>query len=267
MAYIAISRADDPRIEPFFNIRERDLVGRHGRFILEGRLVVELALGQSPCPIEAIFVAENRADTLADLLLPAARRVPVYVAPQAVMSAAVGFDMHRGVLALGRKPPPPDADELLFALPTRATVLVGVEIANHDNVGALFRNGAAFGASAILLDARSADPYYRKAIRVSLGHVLTMRHMHSGGALEHIERLKAHGFACIGLSPSATRSIVGYQRPDRLALVLGAEGPGLPRDVLSQLETCAIPMARGVDSLNVATAAAVALSHLGENTA
>lgn len=267
MAYIPICDASDPRIEPFLNIKERDAVGRKGQFILEGRLVVERALAQQPCPVEAILVAENRASALAALLVPASARVPVYVASQTVLNAIAGFDMHRGVLGLGNKPSTPLLDGFLSALPERATVLVGVEIANHDNVGALFRNGAAFGVSAILLDARSADPYYRKAIRVSLGNVLSLRHVHGGKAEALLDGLVAHGFECIGLSPSAQIPLYGQARPPRLALVLGAEGPGLSPDILARTVPRSIPMANGVDSLNVATAAAVALSHLGDNSA
>ena len=178
------------------------------------------------------------------------------------MDAVVGFPIHRGILALGRRVTAPSATELLAALPDEALVLVLCGIANHDNVGGLFRNAAAFGADAVLLDADSCDPLYRKAIRVSVGAVLTMPFARLARDEDLVEVLAAGGFEALALSPRGETRLADLTRPKRAAVLLGAEGPGLAEAVLARSRTVAIPMATGFDSLNVATTAGIVLHHL-----
>src|SRR5690606_445181 len=152
--------------------------------------------------------------------------VPVYVAPQAVLDAIAGFHMHRGVLAIGHKRVPEPLDDLLASLPERALVVTLVGIANHDNMGAIFRNAAAFGANAVLLDPTCCDPLYRKAIRVSVGAALKVPFAMAESSDELVARLAAHGFAQFALSPRGLVECRDARRPKRLALYFGTEGEG-----------------------------------------
>jgi tRNA G18 (ribose-2'-O)-methylase SpoU len=139
-------------------------------------------------------------------------------------------------------------------------VLVG--LANHDNVGAIFRNAAAFGADAVLLDGTSCDPLYRKAIRVSVGAALKVPFVRGGDAAQIFEAVRRHGFEPVALSPAGAEDIRSIGRAQRVALVLGTEGPGLPAALLGSLRTARIAMAPGFDSLNVAAASAIALHEM-----
>jgi tRNA G18 (ribose-2'-O)-methylase SpoU len=188
--------------------------------------------------------------------------VPVYVAPHDVMSRIVGFPIHRGLLAIGRRGPERSAADLLRDLPPAATVLGLIGLANHDNVGGIFRNAAAFGAAAVLLDGTSCDPLYRKAIRVSVGAALIVPFARGGTAGELLAALDSAGFEAVALSPGGTEPLSAYRRAPRTALLLGTEGPGLPSDILARTRTVRIPMAAGFDSLNAATASGIALHHL-----
>ena len=135
-------------------------------------------------------------------------------------------------------------------------------IANHDNMGALFRNAAAFGASAVLLDSTCCDPLYRKAIRVSVGAALTMPFARLDPGADMIAAMTAHGVTPLALSPAGRMALAAVTRPPRAGLILGAEGPGLPQEMLDRSMSVSIPMASGFDSLNVAVAAGIVLHHL-----
>ncbi|HEV7255090.1 MAG TPA: RNA methyltransferase [Mesorhizobium sp.] len=261
---IRIDDAADPRLAPYENIRERDLVGRRERFIAEGKVVLGILARSSRFSAESVLLLESRlagAEGILALLPPDA---PVYVVPPAVMDRVAGFSVHRGVLAVGRKPPPGDAKSLLEDLPARALVLALVGISNHDNMGALFRNAAAFGVSAVLTDSTSCDPLYRKAIRVGVGAALKIPFAALPSPEALLSALDMQGFEHLALSPGGAADIRTLSRPPRLALWLGAEGPGLPESLLRRLPTARIPLAEGWDSLNVATAAAVALHRFSE---
>jgi tRNA G18 (ribose-2'-O)-methylase SpoU len=254
----------DPRIAAYRDVRERDLVGRHDHFIAEGEVVLQ-TLAQSPRHrLVSLLVDERRAAGLAHVtdLLPS--DVPVYVASQAVLDGIVGFHIHRGILALGHRQPAPSADALLAGIDGRALVVVLMGIANHDNLGGIFRNAAAFGAAAVLLDARCCDPFYRKAIRVSVGNTLTMPHARFGAEEDVVALLERHGFTAVSLSPQGTYRLAELRRPGRVAVLLGTEGPGLDEAVLARTRTVSIPMAAGVDSLNVATTSGIVLHQLVE---
>jgi tRNA G18 (ribose-2'-O)-methylase SpoU len=262
---IAISDPDDPRIEVYRAVRERDLVGREHRFVAEGDVVLRVLLRQSRFSIESLLLAENRLGSLGDALALLPPEVPVYTANRPVMDAIVGFPIHRGILAVARRPPLPPAGELLAHAPGNALVVGLVGLANHDNVGGIFRNAAAFGAAAVLLDRETCDPLYRKAVRVSVGGALVVPFTRVPSADAMVEILEAHSFEIIALSPAGRETLSHVKPSGRTALLLGAEGPGLPADLLARTRTVSIPMSGGFDSLNVATTSGIALHHLSQS--
>ena len=258
---IPVDDPRDPRLEPYRAVRERDLIGRQGRFIAEGEVVLRVLLARSRFTLESVLVSEKRAKA-GGLLAEVPPRVPIYVVPQAAMSEVAGFAIHRGLLAVGRREPMACAAELLRNAGPVATVLGLVGLANHDNVGGVFRNAAAFGADAVLLDETSCDPLYRKAIRVSVGAALITPFSRGGTADDLVGALEEAGFEVVALSPAGAEPLASYRRQSRTALLLGAEGPGLPPALLARTRTVRIPMADGFDSLNVATASGIALHQL-----
>ena len=264
MEIIRIDDPADPRVAPYLSIRERDLAGRQGRFIAEGKVVLNVLFSSARFEAESVLVLENRLAGLTDTLSLAPPSLPVYAASQPVMDAIAGFHIHRGILAVGRKREADSPETLVASLPGRALVAVLVGLSNHDNVGAIFRNAAAFGADAVLLDGSCCDPLYRKAIRVSVGAALKVPFAVAADAGSIVALLGRSGFGQVALSPSGTTDIRDTPRPDRLALYLGTEGDGLPDDLMSRLQTVRIAMAKGFDSLNVAAASAIALHHFSD---
>ncbi|MCR4266618.1 RNA methyltransferase [Nitratireductor sp. ZSWI3] len=260
-ALIRIDDPDDPRIAAYRDIRERDLVGRQGRFVAEGRVVLNVLFSTSRFTAESVFLRENRVAGLADLLASVPAAVPIYVASGAVMDRIAGFEMHRGVLAIGRKPQT-DGGDLLDALPREALVVALSGIANHDNMGSIFRNAASFGAAAVLLTGDCCDPLYRKAIRVSVGAALKVPFARFAEADGLAEALEARSFSLLALSPRGLRDIAEVRRADRQALFLGSEGHGLSAELMQRLPTARISMMEDFDSLNVAAASAIALHRL-----
>jgi tRNA G18 (ribose-2'-O)-methylase SpoU len=261
MELVRIDDPQDARVAAYLDIRERDLVGRQGRFVAEGKVVLDVLLSARRFATESILVLENRLAGLQQVLAKAPAGVPVYVASSETMDRIAGFHMHRGILAIGHKGAPENASALVKALPAEALVVVLVGIANHDNVGSIFRNAAAFGASAVLLDDTSCDPLYRKAIRVSVGAALKVPFATFADTAELAQMLDDQGFAQLALSPNGKTDIRAIKRAKRLALYLGSEGEGLPLALLSRLTTARIAMSRDFDSLNVAAASAIALHH------
>jgi tRNA G18 (ribose-2'-O)-methylase SpoU len=261
MEIIRIDDSADPRVAPYLSIRERDLAGRQGRFIAEGKVVLNVLFSAARFEAESVLVLENRLAGLGETLKLAPASLPVYAASQPVVDAIVGFHIHRGILAIGRKREADGPEALIASLPKRALVVVLIGLSNHDNVGATFRNAAAFGADAVLLDDTCCDPLYRKAIRVSVGAALKVPFAVAYSAGSIVSLLDRAGFGQLALSPSGATDIRDASRPDRLALYLGTEGDGLPDDLLSRLQAVRIGMADGFDSLNVAAASAIALHH------
>lgn len=258
---IAIDDPADPRIAAYHAIRERDLVGREGLFVAEGEVVVRVLVERSLHPPASLLIAEKRVAGLAHLIARLPPGVPVYAASQAVVDEIAGFPMHRGILAIGRRSPTISATRLLNDKP-RAIVVVLFGIANHDNLGGIFRNAAAFGADAVILDSDCCDPLYRKAIRVSVGAALTVPFAYLGREEDAIGVLAAHGFEAVALSPAGATPLAEMRRPERIAVLFGAEGPGLPPEVMERVQTVRIPMIGNLDSLNVATASGIVLHHL-----
>lgn len=252
---------NDPRIGAFRAVRERDLVGREGRFIAEGEVVLRgLVCSKRHRPIE-VLIDEKRLAKLEPLLAALPPDVPVFGAGQEVIDAIAGFHLHRGILALGECAPALSPDELLTQMPEVARVLVLSGIANHDNMGGLFRNAAAFGVDAVVLDAESCDPLYRKAIRVSVGAALTVPYARLAVGDNGLDLLERHNFKTFALSPRGATALADVVPPARSALIFGAEGAGLPDEVLLRTHTVVIPMADGFDSLNVATSSGIVLHH------
>lgn len=262
---IRIADPHDPRIAAFEDIRERDLVGRRG-FIAEGTVVVERLLVSERFRAVSLFLLENRVRGLSAMLCRVPPQTPIFVADRATFDAVAGFPVHRGVMALGEAQGGAAAcDRSLEALAAEGrTVVVAVGIANHDNIGALFRNASAFGVARMMIDETSCDPLYRKALRVSVGSVLSVPYERVPSGEAAFERLSRAGFRCLALSPGAPRTVGALDRGGAAALFLGAEGPGLPAPLMARMEGVAIPMMPGFDSLNVATAAAIALHRLFE---
>jgi len=263
MEPVRIADADDPRIAEFRSIRERDLTGREGRFIAEGTVVLRMLAGAhrkgGDFVAEKILLLENRVAGLREVLAGFPDDVPVYVASAEVLDRIAGFHLHRGVLALGRRRQERSPADLIAGLPEKALVVAAFGISNHDNVGSIFRNAAAFGADAVLLDQACCDPLYRKALRVSVGAVLSVPFVRSGTMNDILAALTGSGFAVWGLSPAGALEIRDVPASGRMALITGTEGEGLPADILSRIQTARIAQAPGLDSLNAATATGIAL--------
>jgi tRNA G18 (ribose-2'-O)-methylase SpoU len=252
----------DPRIEPYRDIRERDLVGRQGLFVAEGEVVLRHLVGSSRFRPVSVLIDSKRLEKLAPMLAQLPDEVPVFHAPQELLSAIAGFHLHRGILGLGRRDDTISAEHLLADLGPGALVLVLYGIANHDNMGSIFRNAAAFGADAVFLDAHCCDPLYRKALRVSVGAALTVPFARLDRDQDALALLARHGIEAIALTPAGETRLTDLRRTERMAVLLGPEGPGLPDDVIARARGVGIPMARGFDSLNVATTSGIVLHHL-----
>ena len=259
---IRIEQPEDPRIAGFLNIRERDLTGRQGLFVAEGEVVLNvLTSDRSLCRPVALLLDSKRVEGLAAVLGRVGKETPVYVADQPVLDSIVGFHLHRGILALGEKPAARSLEVCLGALGPDAVVAAACGIGNHDNIGGIFRNAAAFGAGAVLLDGRCCDPFYRKAIRVSVGAVLRTPMVSGLDALDMVEGLKAAGFEVLALTPGASEPLDSVRRGGRVAILLGPEGPGLSPAVIDRCRPVGIPMSGGFDSLNVSVVSGIALNH------
>jgi tRNA G18 (ribose-2'-O)-methylase SpoU len=259
---IPITDPADPRLDAYRDIRERDLVGRRGRFVVEGEVVLRTAIRSGRHELESVLLAEGRVARLADALAELPAGAPVYSAPQGVLDGVAGFHLHRGILAMGRQAQARTADDLLGGLGGSALVTVLMGISNHDNVGGIFRNAAAFGVDAVLLDPACCDPYYRKAIRVSVGGTLIVPFARLAPREDPVDLLVRRGFEVAALSPSGGGRLADFQPKGRSAIVLGAEGAGLPAAVLARTRAVGIRMAGGFDSLNVATTSGIVLHHL-----
>ena len=258
----AVERSDDPRLDPYRDIRERDLRRRDGLFVAEGTVVLEALSRSDDFGAVSLLVLENRVNGIAHILDGFGAHVPAYIAPRAVIDSVAGFPMHRSVLALARRNKAHEVGDLLRNRPDR--VLLLCNLANHDNVGACFRIASAFGVGAVIADKGTADPLYRKAIRVSTGAVLRVPHVHGGTIEQHIETVRRLDYRVIALSPGSETAIDRLDLDRPIVLLVGSEGPGLPSDLIESLDTAAIRMAQGHDSLNVATSAAIALYELAK---
>lgn len=249
----SVERVDDPtdlRLADYLDLRG----GRppaNGPVIVEGFLAIE-ALAGSRYQVRSALVSERKLDRLP----PLPGDPPIYVADDAVLQATVGFDLHRGAVASADRPAPLDVDEVVRAA---GTVLVLERVNDLENLGVLFRNARAFAVDAVVLDPETADPLNRRTVRVSLGHVLHVRFARATAWPGALDTVRAAGLTVIALTPAGDP--LPERLPPRAAYLVGAEGPGLTDAALAAADRRArIPMAAGVDSLNVATAAGIALA-------
>ena len=257
---VVITDPDDERIADYRALTDVELRTRweppHGLFIAEGELVLRRAL-RAGYGLRSVLVDAKRVDQVGPL--PA----PVYAAGQDVLAATTGFHVHRGVLASFHRRPLPDAADVLRRA-TRVAILEDVN--NHTNLGAIFRGAAALGMDAVLLSPSCADPLYRRSVRVSMGEVFAVPYARLEPWPDALRVVRAEGFTLLALTPAP--DALPIQRLDaarraRPALLLGAEGAGLTADAQRAADQrVVIPMRAGVDSLNVAAAAAVAFWEL-----
>jgi tRNA G18 (ribose-2'-O)-methylase SpoU len=226
---------------------------------------VERLIAESRFKVRSVFVTEAALESLSDVFAKLDAGTPVYLAERTLLKHVVGYDLHRGCIASAQRGPSPSLDEILGADPR---LLVGLErVGNPENVGNVFRNAMAFGADAVLLSSGCADPLYRKAVRVSMSGTLRTPFVTIPSWPQAITRLRDEGFLTVALS-TCTRAMdlaeLGRDVESRrkTVLILGAEGEGLAHETLEAAEyVVRIPMSPAVDSLNVATAAGVALHH------
>ena len=241
--------------------RRAAIDAEHGVFVVEGQLALQ-RLAASPYPVRSGLCHPGKLDvTMAAL---AGHDVPVYVAGRDVLAAVTGFDVHRGVLALaGRLPPTMPADLVAGA----RTIVVLEGLNDQENLGAIARSARALGIDGLLLDPTCGDPLYRRCVRVSMGEVLHLPFARIDDWPSGLwPVLEAAGFECIALTPAGdAESISTVQRAagDRVAIVLGAEGPGLSSALLAgAVRRVRIPITSDVDSINVGHAAAIAFDRL-----
>jgi tRNA G18 (ribose-2'-O)-methylase SpoU len=257
---------DDPsdeRLAPYTRLTDADhrrqVEGRHGTFVIEGVTAIHRALS-SPYELLSVLATPAKAATLE----PDLPDVPLYVADTAVMEAVVGFDIHRGAVAVGRRPPPLTVADVLARGPAVA-VLEGLN--DHENLGAIARSAAALGVTGLLLDPTCADPLYRRCVRVSMGEVLTLALARVAPWPQTLDTVRAAGFTIVALTPAAEAEpiddVAGRVRGRPVALLVGAERHGLSSGALDAADVRArIAMRPGADSLNVGHAAAIAFHRL-----
>jgi tRNA G18 (ribose-2'-O)-methylase SpoU len=249
---VPITDPDDDRLADYLRLTDGELRRQGEVFLCEGVLSIRRAVKVGARFASVLVTADRLENVHAELT---AIDAPVYVVDQSLMNGVTGFNLHRGLIAAVHRPAPAPLDELL----TGRTIAVLEGLNDHENLGVLFRNAAAFGVDAVLLDERTADPLYRRCVRVSLGHVLGVPH----GRFDDLEQIEAAGYELVALTPDRTAAPIGVlDSLPKVALLLGAEGPGLTDTTLARAHRrVRIPMADGIDSLNVATAAAIAFHH------
>jgi tRNA G18 (ribose-2'-O)-methylase SpoU len=260
---VRIDDPEDPRIADYVGLTDpelrRRIEGEQGFFIAESPHVVRRLL-ESGRTVRSVLTNPSQFDALADALAPAyaLRPFPAYVAETKVLKRVVGFDLHRGAVASAQRWVLPAADEVLR---DARRVLVLEKVNDHENLGLLFRSAAALGIDAVLLDRECSDPLYRRTVRVSIGTAITL----PWTRIDTLDELA--GFTTVALTPAEGAVPIDEVRwTEPLALLVGAEGPGLSDAWLQRAAIrVQIPMEAGVDSLNVATAASIAM-HVSRNT-
>lgn len=258
---VTVDDPADPRVDDFRDLnsidRRPDLPSGKGLVIAEGVLVVQRMLASRFAP-RALFGTDRRLEELrADL---AGVEVPYYRASAEVMAEVVGFHLNRGVLASAARPPELTLSEVLGGATTIA-VLEGVN--DHENLGSIFRNAAGLSVDGVVFGTGCADPLYRRAVRVSMGHALLVPYAWAPDWPKELDVLRANGFRLLAMTPNPAAATLAEAMSElsgeRVAVLVGAEGPGLTDRAMRGSDVrVRIPMSRGTDSLNVATAAALA---------
>jgi tRNA G18 (ribose-2'-O)-methylase SpoU len=259
---VLIGDPGDARVDEYRNLTDAQLRQREepsaGLFMVEGPPVIRQLLG-SAYPIRSVLLTEARFEELRASFDATPGEWPVYLAANDVLRSVTGFHFHRGALAAAGRCAPADWQGVVAG---QRLIAVAEDLGDHENMGALFRNAAALGVGAILLSPGSVDPLYRRAVRVSMGQVLRVPWARLEPWPCSLADLKAAGFGIVALTPDpAAPELVAAEGP--VAVLVGAEGPGLTATARAFADRLArIPMQPGVDSLNVATAAAIAFYQL-----
>ena len=244
--HVDVADPGDPRLDRYRSLRGRP--ADEDAFVVEGVTTLRQAIAAGIRLRSALVLPKKLAEV-------AGLGIPVHVATREVFETITGYDVHRGVLVIADRPPEPDLGHLLAT----ARRIVAIEaITDSANVGAIFRNAAALGADAVLLDPGCCDPLLRRSVRVSVGTVLRIPF---ATLPSWPDGLRGHGFTVLALTPDPSAvPLYDVDTPDRYSLLIGTEGSGLSPAALAAADVrVRIPMAPGVDSLNVATAAAIAL--------
>lgn len=256
---VEVDDPGDPRLVDYRDLRDvqlrRSLEAEHGLFLAEGEKVVRRAVDAGHRP-RSFLMAPRWLDGLADVL--ERHDVPCFVVDEQLAEQVTGFHVHRGALASLHREPLPPLEEVLAGA---RTIVVLEDVVDHTNVGAVLRNAAGLGVDAVLLSPRCADPLYRRAVKVAMGTVFSLPWTRLADWAGAMTDLRERGFRTVALclAPDAVPVEEAVAGADRLALVLGSEGHGLSAHWQAGCERRAvIPMAAGVDSLNVAAASAVA---------
>jgi tRNA G18 (ribose-2'-O)-methylase SpoU len=257
--YVAITDPDDPRLADYRHLRDvqlrQSLESEHGLFLAEGEKVVRRAV-EAGYPVRSFLMAPRWLDGLAEVL--ESTDAPCYVLEESLAEEVTGFHVHRGALASLQRTPLPSVEDVLAGA---RTVVVCEDIIDHTNLGAIFRCAAALGVDALLLAPRCTDPLYRRSVKVAMGAVFALPWTRLPDWYDALPQIATHGFTTVALTLAEDavpidESVSGL---DRVALVLGSEGHGLSaRWEQSAQRRAVIPMREGIDSLNVAAAAAVA---------
>ena len=264
---VEVDTADDDRLADYRRLTDvalrTTIEPPNGLFIAESELVIRRALAAGYRP-RSMVMAPEWLDRMARLVDDV--DAPVYSASYDVLRQLTGFNVHRGALASFHRNPLPDVAELVAAA---GRVVVLEDLVSHTNLGAVFRCAAALGMDAVVLSPSCADPLYRRSVRVSMGQVFAVPYARAADWPGTLGALRAAGFQLVALTPAddaLSLREVSYADSDRLAVVLGTEGPGLTKGAAQVADVrVRIPMAGGVDSLNVAAAAAVAFWALGRH--
>ncbi len=269
-AHMRIVRIEDPgdvRLADYAGVREPRLLRERGLLIAEGRFVVRRLLSARRVQFRSLLLNDAALHGLSDVLEETNTSVEVYVAPLDVIAGATGFNMHRGCLALAERPADVPLDAVLA---TSALIVVLERVVDPDNVGSVFRNAEAFGADAVLLSPGCCDPLYRKALKTSSGAALMVPFASAEPWPDALERLRAAGFTIAAMTPGEGATDLGVfvateRVRGRVAVLFGTEGHGLTAGSIARAEVrLRIPISRGVDSLNIATAAGIALHRIHE---
>ena len=256
---VHVTSIEDMRVSAYRHIADPDQLRDLGLFVAEGRLVVRRLIDLQHWEIDSILVTQPAADALVDILPKT--NAPVYIGSQDLMNGLAGFNIHRGCLALVRRPDTPTLDRIAAGPLSRVLVLEGVN--NPDNIGGLFRSAAAFGIELVVLGPDSGDPLYRKAIRTSMGATLSMPFVQAPQWPGAIRDLRLDGFTVVALTPAMQAAPLEEIFPHaKLALLVGSEGSGLTEPAMRAATLrIRIPTTPDVDSLNVTTAASIAMYH------
>ena len=254
---------DDPRVADYRNVSDAELLRRANLYVAEGRLVVTRAI-EAQHHVASVLVNDASLVALHEPLATLPVETPIYVCDTRDFAALTGYNLHRGSVALVRRP----AVRTVRDIADSGNIIVALDsVSDADNVGSVFRNAAAFGAGSVILNSASCDPLYRKAIRTSMGSTLKVPWTRSENWLADLTVLKRRDFAIVALTPREPSieldGVTNNLRGRRVVLMVGSEATGLSSESEALADVrVRVPIRKDVDSLNVATAAAIALYSL-----